>query len=210
MTGWELALLYIAWLIGGGSPGPATLALASTGMARGRKAALALAGGILVGSGAWAIAAAAGFSAAMIANAWLADSLRIVGAIYILWLAFKSIRSALRPTVRPSAPTMAAAMPAAPRKAFFGGLMLHITNPKAILSWGAVYAVAVPPGSSVAELAAMGLFLFSGSIIIFVGYALIFSTETAMRRYISLRRWFEAAFGVLFGGAAIAILSART
>ena len=60
MTGWELALLYIAWLIGGGSSGPATLALASTGMARGRKAALALAMGILVGSGAWAIAAAGG------------------------------------------------------------------------------------------------------------------------------------------------------
>ena len=46
MTGWELALLYLAWLIGGGSPGPATLALASTGMARGRRAALALAGAL--------------------------------------------------------------------------------------------------------------------------------------------------------------------
>lgn len=206
MTGWELALLYIAWLIGGGSPGPATLALASTGMARGRSAALALAGGILVSSGAWAVAAAAGFSAAMVANAWLADILRIVGAIYILWLAFKSIRSAMRP----GAPTMATAMPAAPRKAFLGGLMLHLTNPKAIFSWGAVYAVAVPPGSSMAELAAMGLFLFSGSIIVFVGYALIFSTEAAMRRYIRLRCWFEAVFGVLFGGAAIAILSSRT
>lgn len=205
MTGWELALLYIAWLIGGGSPGPATLALASTGMARGRKAALALAMGILVGSGAWAIAAAAGFSAAMVANAWLADSLRIIGVLYILWLAFKSIRSALRP----GAPTMAAAMQAKPAKAFLGGLMLHVTNPKAILSWGAVYAVAVPPGAGVAELAGMGLFLFSGSIIVFVGYALMFSTEAAMRRYMRARRWFEAAFGVLFGGATIAILSAR-
>jgi threonine/homoserine/homoserine lactone efflux protein len=205
MTGWELALLYIAWLIGGGSSGPATLALASTGMARGRKAALALAMGILVGSGAWAIAAAAGFSAAIVANAWLADSLRIIGVLYILWLAFKSIRSALRP----GAPTMAAAMQAKPAKAFLGGLMLHVTNPKAILSWGAVYAVAVPPGAGVAELAGMGLFLFSGSIIVFVGYALMFSTEAAMRRYMRARRWFEAAFGVLFGGAAIAILSAR-
>lgn len=205
MTGWELALLYIAWLIGGGSSGPATLALASTGMARGRKAALALAMGILVGSGAWAIAAAAGFSAAMVANAWLADSLRIIGVLYILWLAFKSIRSALRS----GAPTMAAAMPAKPAKAFLGGLMLHVTNPKAILSWGAVYAVAVPPGAGVAELAGMGLFLFSGSIIVFVGYALMFSTEAAMRRYMRARRWFEAAFGVLFGGATIAILSAR-
>ena len=206
MTGWELALLYLAWLIGGGSPGPATLALASTGMARGRRAALALAGGILVASAAWAVAAAAGFSAAMLANAWAADALRIVGALYILWLAFKSIRSAMKP----GAPALAAAMPAEPRRAFFGGLTLHITNPKAILSWGAVYAIAVPPGSGVAEIAGVGAFLFSGSILIFVGYALLFSTEAAMRRYAAARRWFEALFGVLFGGAAIAILTART
>ncbi|MDG1971879.1 MAG: LysE family transporter [Paracoccaceae bacterium] len=70
----------------------------------------------------------------MVVNAWLADSLRIIGVLYILWLAFKSIRSALRS----GAPTMAAAMPAKPAKAFLGGLMLHVTNPKAILSWGAV------------------------------------------------------------------------
>ena len=206
MTGWELALLYVAWLIGGGSPGPATLALASTGMARGRRTALALALGILAASAFWAVAAAAGFGAAMLANAWLADALRYVGAAYILWLAIKSIRSAMKP----GAPKLAAAMPHEPRKAFWGGVTLHIANPKAILSWGAVYAVAVPPGSGIGTLIGTGLFLFTGSILIFVGYALLFSTETAMRRYASARRWFEAAFGVLFGGAAVGILAART
>ena len=30
MTGWEFALLLLAWAIGGGSPGPATLAIAGT------------------------------------------------------------------------------------------------------------------------------------------------------------------------------------
>ena len=206
MSFWELVLLYVAWLIGGGSPGPATLALASTGMARGRKTALALALGILVASACWAVAAAAGFSAAMLANAWLADALRYAGAAYILWLAIKSIRSAMKP----GAPKLAAAMPPEPRKAFWGGVTLHITNPKAILSWGAIYAIAVPPGSGVETLIGMGLFLYTGSILIFVGYALLFSTETAMRRYAAARRWFEAAFGLLFGGAAIGILTART
>lgn len=205
MTGWELALLYAAWLVAGGSPGPATLALASTGMARGRRPALALALGILVGSATWAVLAAVGFGAAMLANAWLAEALRVVGAVYILWLAFKSLRSALKA----GEPSFAAALPANLKRAFLGGLMLHVANPKAILSWGAVYAVAVPPGSGWTELAGVGLFLFSGSILIFVGYALMFSTETAMRRYMRARRWFEAAFGVLFGGAAIAILTAR-
>ena len=206
MTGWELALLYVAWLVGGGSPGPATLALASTGMARGRKPALAVAFGVLAGSAIWAVIAAAGFSAAMLANAWIAETLRIVGAVFILWLAFKSLRSALRP----GPPQLAAAMPASPRRAFLGGLALHVANPKAILSWGAVYAIAVPPGAGLAEVAGVGLFLFSGSILIFVGYALLFSTEAAMRRYAAGRRWFEAVFGVLFGGAAVGVLATRS
>lgn len=206
MTGCELALLYLAWLVAGGSPGPATLAIASTGMSRGRKPALALALGVLAGSATWGVIAALGFGAAMLTHAWLAEALRIFGAAYILWLAFKSLRSAFRP----GAPALGKAAPADLRRAFLGGLALHASNPKAILSWGAVYAIAVPPGSGMGELLFTGLFLFSGSILIFVGYALLFSTETAMRRYMGARRWFEAAFGVLFGGAAVAILTART
>ncbi len=161
--------------------------------------------GILVGSATWAVLAAVGFGAAMLANAWLAETLRVVGAVYILWLAFKSLRSALKA----GQPSFAAAMPANLKRAFLGWLMLHVANPKAILSWGAVYAVAVPPRSGWTGLAGVGLFLFSGSILVFVGYAMMFSTEAAMRRYMRARRWFEAAFGVLFGRAAIAILTAR-
>lgn len=36
MTGWELAALLVAWGLGGGSPGPATLTISGTAMARGQ------------------------------------------------------------------------------------------------------------------------------------------------------------------------------
>lgn len=206
MTGWEFGAVYLAWLVGGASPGPATLALASTGMARGRRAALALALGILLASAIWAAAAALGFSAAMLANAWLAEALKIAGAVYILWLAAKSLRSAMRPGVS----TLGAAAPAEAGRAFFSGLTLHLANPKPILGWGAIYAVVTPPGAGFWDLASTGLILFTGSILVFVGYALLFSTEAAARRYAGARRWFEAVFGVLFGGAALAILTTRS
>ena len=38
MTGWELSLLYIAWLVAGGGPGPARLACAGAAMPHGRDA----------------------------------------------------------------------------------------------------------------------------------------------------------------------------
>ncbi|MEO0999444.1 MAG: LysE family transporter, partial [Pseudomonadota bacterium] len=97
MSGAELALLWLAWILGGASPGPATMALASTGLARGRAPALALAAGIVAGSAIWGVLAALGLGALMLANAWLAEALRYLGAAYILWLAVKAGRAALRP-----------------------------------------------------------------------------------------------------------------
>ncbi|MGB0505913.1 MAG: LysE family translocator [Pikeienuella sp.] len=200
-----LALLWVGWVVAGGSPGPATLALASTGMARGRKAALALAAGIMLSSSVWGIVAAVGLGALMLSHAWIAETLRYAGAAYILWLAFKSLRSALKSGV----PKMADAASAQPRRAFVHGVLLHATNPKAMLAWGAVFSLAVAPGASALEMAGVWLFLLSGSVFVFFGYALLFSTAGMARRYAGARRWFEAVFGLLFGGAAVAILTAR-
>ncbi|MBT8408749.1 MAG: LysE family transporter, partial [Alphaproteobacteria bacterium] len=63
-------------MLAGGSPGPATLGIAGTAMASGRRAALAFALGILAGSASWGIAAALGLSAVMLANVWLFEVVR--------------------------------------------------------------------------------------------------------------------------------------
>ncbi|MEM8754631.1 MAG: LysE family transporter, partial [Pseudomonadota bacterium] len=193
-----LALLWLAWVVGGASPGPATLALAATGMSRGRGPATALAAGIVCGSAIWGVAAALGLAALMFANAWVMEALRYAGAAYILWLAAKSARSAMRA----GPPGEGAAAPRAPRAAFLKGLALHLTNPKAIFSWGAVFAVAAPQGGAAGDLALIWAVLLTGSVLVFFGYARLFSTAGAMARYARLRRWFEGAFAILFGGAA--------
>ena len=60
-----LPFILLGWAIGGGSPGPATLAISGTSMAHGRKTGLLLAAGVVIGSATWGIAAALGFSAIM-------------------------------------------------------------------------------------------------------------------------------------------------
>jgi len=95
VTGIEFALVLLAWAVGGGSPGPATMAIAGTSMNRGRGPGLAVAAGIVSGSAAWGLAAALGLSALMAANAWIVEILRYVGAAYLLYLAFKAARSAM-------------------------------------------------------------------------------------------------------------------
>ena len=205
MTGFEFSLLLVAWAIGGGSPGSATLAIAGASMNRGRTAGLAVAAGVFCGSATWGLAAALGLSALMAANAWVVETLRYVGAAYLLFLAYKAARSALSDK---------SLMPVAAGQGGLGrlyvkGLLIHLTNPKAILGWGAVFAIAVPVGAlQISVLETYGA-LLSVSCGVFFGYALLFSTGMFVRGYQRLRRWFEGAFAVLFGLAGLKTLTAR-
>lgn len=205
MTGIEFIILLIAWAIGGASPGPATLAIAGTSMQRGRGAGLVVAAGIVCGSASWGIAAALGVSALMLANAWTVELLRYLGAAYLLWLAFKSAKSACQQ--KPFAHVKAGGGDMS--RLFLKGLLLHLTNPKPILGWGAMFAVVMPPGSEPAAIASTFLALISVSAVVFFGYAILFSTSGIVAGYQKLRRWFEGAFAALFGLAGFKVLTSQ-
>ncbi len=196
----DLWIVLLGWFIAGGSPGPATLAISGTAMANGRTSGLAVASGVLAGSFSWGVAAALGMSAIMMANAWVFEVVRYLGAAYLLWLAFKSLRSAYfgRP---PSAHEIAQ------RALFLKGFAIHITNPKAVFSWGAIYAIALPPGAGSMAIWQLFTVLIVSSMVIFWGYALLFSTPRIAQAYRRAGRWFDLAFGFLFGAASLRILT---
>ena len=203
MSGIELAILGVAWVLAGASPGPATLAISGTSMGQGRAAGLALAWGVICGSALWGLMAGFGLGAVMLANAWMADVLRYVSAAYLLYLGWKSLRSALAGPMRKTGPDGDIA------RHFRRGLAIHLTNPKAILSWAAVFSVAVPPGAPIADLVLTGGLLMSLSVLLFTGYAILFSSPRAVRIHARAGRWIEGAFGLLFGLAGLRILTAR-
>lgn len=205
MTGAAFALLWLAWILGGGSPGPATLSIAGTSMARGRQAGLAMSLGIVLGSATLGLAAALGMSAVMMTNAWMFTTLRYVGAAYLLYLAIKSMRSALTP----HAPQLQKAYSGTPLELVGKGMLLHLTNPKALLGWGAIYTIAATPNAGTGELFRIFGFLMAGSCMVFFGYALLFSTPRVVAGYQKMRRWFEGAFAILFGAASLKILTTK-
>lgn len=201
----NLPLILIAAFLATASPGPATLAIAGTSMTFGRRYGLALAAGVVSGSWMWSLAAALGLGAVMLANAWAFEFLRYFGAGYLLYLAWKSACSALKPTTVKTPGMTVSSL----RNAYGKGLALHLTNPKAILFFGSLFSIGVPPGSSPHDLAlvigAVGL----QSLIVFLGYALLFSTEPIVAGYARLRRWFEAFFALAFGAAGLKILTTK-
>ena len=187
-----LAVLSI-FTIGVASPGPATLMIVGTAMGHGRSQAVALSIGVVAGSMVWAAVAAAGFVAALETSATLFTALRLVGGLYLLVLAVKALRSALG--VEPKAAVRSAGESGL-RRCFLQGLLLHLSNPKAPLVWLATLTVAI-------------LLCAVTATAVFVGYAFLFSTPAVSRAYLAARRPVDATIGVLFGAAAVKVLTYR-
>jgi len=201
----NLPMILLAALVATGSPGPATLTIAGTSMNSGRAYGLALASGVTTGSLMWSVAAAAGLGALMLANAWILEIIRYAGAAYLLFLAYRSARSALRRGALETRDAAATSL----GQAYMKGLALHLTNPKAILFFGSLYAIGIPPDAPPAALALVIGAIGLQSAIVFHLYALLFSNSVITRVYLKLRRGFEALFAIAFGVAGIKVLTAR-
>jgi threonine efflux protein len=205
MTGIDLPLILAAAFIATVSPGPATLAIAGTSMNSGRKYGLALASGIFTGSMIWSVSAAFGLGAIMLANAWAFEIARYVGACYLLYLAYLSARSALRPGQATAQGLNVTSL----HSAWMKGLALHLTNPKAILFFGALFSVGVPANSNPAALAIVIGAIALQSFLVFHLYAIIFSGTRITAGYAKLQRWFDALFALGFGAAGAKILTTK-
>lgn len=195
------AILLMA-LIAAGSPGPATLAISATAMGQGTAPALRLATGVLCGSLAWSAAAALGLGAIMLAHGWFIDLVRYAGAVYLMWLAVRSARAAWH-----GGNTTQGTVPE--RHHFLRGLALHLTNPKAIFFFGALYAVVLTPGQSVWSLVIVFAAVGVQSAVVFLGYALLFSRRGPVRFYRRAARWVQGISAAIFAGFGLKLLTTR-
>jgi len=150
------------------------------------------------------MAAAFGVGAILLTHVWILETVRYLGAAYLLYLGARSLRSALGN----AAPAQTIAL-AAPRGHFMAGLMLHLTNPKPVLFFGTLFTIGVPAGTGIAELVIVVLVVGLNNAMIFLGYALLFSNRALARTYARARRWFESVFALLFGFAGIRILTLK-
>jgi threonine/homoserine/homoserine lactone efflux protein len=200
-----LLLVYAAYLIAVASPGPSTMAIMGVAMGQGRASAVALALGVMTGSMVWAALAAVGISAILSRFAEALFVLKIVGGLYLLFLARKSARAALSPRND----RVTAEVPAKRLALYRKGVLLHVTNPKSILGWTAIITLGLGPDAPPYTLAAIigGCALLG--LLVFVGYAVIFSTAPVARAYQSSRRWVEGALALVFGYAGLRLLLSK-
>ncbi|MCJ8519891.1 threonine/homoserine/homoserine lactone efflux protein [Pseudorhizobium tarimense] len=198
---------YVAYLVAVISPGPAIFAIIGTAMSQGRRAGLIIALGIFGGSATWATAAALGVAAILRHHAFALEILKIAGGLYLLYLGWKAFRSArMKDADLPLAQRDATSTA---RRLLLRGYAIHVTNPKAIFAWLAIISLGLPEAAPASAIAAIiGLCLTSG-LLIFSGYALLFSAPRALRIYQFARRRIEGAMSAFYCFAGLKLLTSR-
>ena len=189
---------YAILLFAASSPGPAVAMLLGISTTQGRTAALTASAGIAFGSVTINLLTLLGVGLLLSQAAWAMQALRLLGAAYLLYLAWGAFRKAARPPLVETAEVD----PAPAYKWFAAGYLLQITNPKAIAFWLAIAAVGATQGGGATVV---GLFVAGAFVISFFchgAWAVILSSGPVRRAYQSSRRWIDASLGAFFVFAA--------
>ncbi|MEM8789865.1 MAG: LysE family transporter [Pseudomonadota bacterium] len=200
-------LAYSAFLLAIASPGPNILAAIGTSMGVSRASGMALAMGVATGSFTWALLTVFGLSAILATYASALLLIKIFGGLYLLWLAYKSFKSAA------SSHDIEAKELAGGRRTPFGyfqrGYIIQMTNPKAALAWIAIISLGLQKGAPLWVGAVIVLGTFALSIIIHLLYAVAFSTPVMVRVYGKARRVIQSILGTFFALAGLRLLMSR-
>ena len=96
------------------------------------------------------------------------------------------------------------------RSLYRQGVLMHIGNPKAILSWVAIISLGVRHNTPAQEVAVVvgGCVLLGMGV--FGGYAVVFSTASMVALYARLRRWIEGLLSAVFAVAGLKLLAVRS
>lgn len=199
------AAAYAILLVGASSPGPAVAMLLGISTGQGRRAALIACLGIAAGSACINVLTLLGVGTLLSQAAWAMMGLKVLGSAYLTWLAYGAFKKVLNPPdihVTESAPYGAAEM-------FNKGLMLQITNPKAIAFWLAIAALGATQGAGLGVIAVYFITMAAISLACHAAWALALSTEPVRTTFARMRHWVEGALGTFFAFAAFKIATSR-
>lgn len=202
-----ILLAFGAFSLGMMSPGPNIMSVIGTSMSVGRKSGKALALGVATGTFCWGLLAFLGFTTVLSLYASVMFAIKVFGATYLLWLAFKSFRSA---ATDKKLTTGDLGITGAPSAYYRRGLLIQMTNPKAALTWVAVMSLAVDVSAPLWVGSAIVLGTTLISLVGHLTYAIAFSTSPMVAAYQRARRWIEVGLGTFFCFASYKLLMSKT
>jgi threonine/homoserine/homoserine lactone efflux protein len=186
------------------TPGTGVLYTVAAGLARGRRASVVAAVGCTLGIVPHMVAAITGLAALLHTSALAFQVLRYAGVVYLLYMAWSTLRDRGALTVEEET------SPRSARQVIVSGVLVNILNPKLTIFFFAFlpqFVVAGEPGAVARMLLLSAVFMLV-TFVVFVGYGLC---AAAVRSQVTsrpnvmdwIRRVFAAAFVAL--GARLAL-----
>ena len=182
------------------SPGPALMFALRQSISGGRSTGIATGAGLALMAACWTAAALLGLEVvfALVPAAYLA--MKIAGAAYLIWIAIHVWRDATRPVAEAAHPG---------RRAFLGGVLVNLLNPKSVLFAAAVLVVIFPPGLTLADKALIVANHFLVELAIYSGFAILLTTRPARAGYLRLKPAIDRAAALILGALGLRLLIDR-
>ena len=205
----QLFLLYLAtWSFVAITPGPAVMCSMAQATRYGLRSSVAGIAGIQLGNALFFVGVGLGVGALLTTASNAFNVLRILGAIYLFYVGIRIILSTIS-RLPERAPRSATCLPAH-RSLFLQGLLIQITNPKALLFVSALLPQFLDPQRP--AVVQLGILMFTTMAVDFIVlslYAFMADRGIQLFRASPVSKWLQRAFGaslLVFGAR---LLSSR-
>ena len=196
----HLLTFNIALLVSMAAPGPALLFAVRQSISGGFATGVATGAGLGLIAAGWTAAALLGLDLVFALFPWAFVGLKIVGALYLIWIAVTLWRDARKPVSANASPNA---------RAFLGGMLINLANPKSVLFAASVLVVIFPPDLSLALKAAIALNHLLVEIVVYSLFAALLSTTRARSGYLRLKPLFDRIAALCLGALGLRLLLDR-
>lgn len=191
-----------ALLVGAISPGPSFVYVVRTSVAQSRRDGIAGAVGMGVGAALFGALALAGLRTLMTEAGCVYLVLKIIGGLYLVYLAVRIFRGASEPIAVETAGSGGHNV----RRAFLLGLGTQLSNPKIVAVFGAVFAALLPAEPPLWLDLMLPPLIFVQETAWYTVVAVAFSSSRPRALYLRAKSWIDRAAGLVIGAIGIRLL----
>ncbi len=180
------------------SPGPALLYAMRSTLAGGRAMGVATGCGLATMAAIWTLTALVGLDSLFRLFPWAYTTVKIGGALYLIYLAWTIWRNANSPIGRLVEPKA---------RAFLGGVLVNLANPKSVLFSASILVVIFPQGLSLADKTLIVGNHLAVEILAYGAVALLFSTPAVGRKYLRAKATLDRISSLVLGALGLRLLA---
>ena len=191
-------------LIGAISPGPSFVIVARTSIAVSRIDGLFMALGMGVGGALFSILVLAGLHALLASVPWFYLLLKIAGGLYLIYLAIQMWFGANKPIV---IKRDEGEIPKTALKSFLLALFTQLSNPKAVVIYGSVFAALLPQELSLSATLVLPLLVFLVEAGWYTVVAVTLSSKSSTMMYLNFKASIDRIASVVMGSLGLKLIS---